>query len=245
MSLPRQYLTAQMPSTFQVGGIRLQPYCLGHAVLLARLGNPLVWERPGRLDRTPRPAIGKGDCLWALWILSRPATEAMRLLESWRVVWWMRWQGWRLRHLETKELTDWLRGFILHGSEGPLWRAKHKPSAIEPGTPLLLVLKRNQMTAWGRSEAEAFNQPLRLVKWEYCAWLEQEDALVIKEPEENVIEAIKKVAPNFRPITAADFAILKQGGNPWAGSAAEQPSSPPQTLPSPATGQPPPATRRR
>jgi len=202
MDLLADYLSAQLPATRFIAGVAVQPFCLGHALLLQRLRSPFM-------DSAAVP--GMGDALLALWVCSRPATEAIAQIHGGRIKWWLKWRSWRLRFWEPAALVELVRDHITTGSIGPRVKATH-PVPGEPGTPLLLSLLLHQLRL-GRAEAVALNSPLRLVKWMFSGAHEGEGNCTIVSEQSITAwwDSWQKNFPNGeQPITKEMYQAIKR-----------------------------------
>lgn len=163
------------PDGWQVGGVRLQPFSLGHAVLLQRVGNAYA-EPEGFAGAT------LGALAVAVWICSRPASVAARARASALARSRIRWFGmrWRFqvaaRHAElvTYLSAAWsMPGFDL--------ARKPSPDAIQPGADPLHVLWMHRRRHMGDTEQEAMDCPLLRARMDHLVWAEQEGGIVIRE----------------------------------------------------------------
>ena len=81
------YSASLFPDRVRAGGVLLQAFSVGHALLLQRLGSPLDWSR----KTAAKPQIG--DLILAIGLCARPYPQALRWLESRRMKYWLRWKG--------------------------------------------------------------------------------------------------------------------------------------------------------
>ena len=72
---PRKAVSALLPETIRVAGVTLCPFTVGRLLVLQRLGHPLAAD-------TTSAAMTNEETMQLLFVLSRPAEEAKRLLDD-------------------------------------------------------------------------------------------------------------------------------------------------------------------
>ncbi len=185
MDTELQYAEAINPRCHYVAGVRLVPFCVGHAVLLTRLQNPfrVLWS--GDEDALKKTEVGSGDLAQALWVCSRPATTAMSTIDRW-------WTPWGIRRIHARLLREGLIAslgrmyqYLGHGFTGP--RLARTPDAkTTSGAPLLAMLMSSLTAHFGKTSEEALDTPLATALWDRAAYLEQQGLIRFwtKEDEE-------------------------------------------------------------
>lgn len=156
-----------------VAGIKLEPFSLGHALILESIDSPFLDLREPEFE----------DFMFALWICSRrvkPSENTIRLKLplNWRIA------SYFLRKLAEKNKARILRSmsalqdYIFESLwfKPPISTRDNKLCRTST-CPSMIPMKRALMSSWGYSEAEVYNMPLRQAKIEQCAWLEHEGAL--------------------------------------------------------------------
>lgn len=165
------YATAHFPRGTVVAGIRLRPLSLGHALLLARLGCPLI---PGGSARVPK----RGDVATLLWVCSRPWRRAVVALGGWRSRLWRAFVAGRLlqNHEETVVAAQ---SYLRDQISGP----EATPSKTGGGTlhaPTLAILKVAGMCELGLTEEEVLDRPMGLTVWETMVAAERRGDVELK-----------------------------------------------------------------
>lgn len=155
------FTAAALPDPWTVLGRRLRPFCLGHALALERLRNPLYVG-----GSTPT----RGHLLSAILICSSPAGwQGLNRSLTWYERWWLFRAQLTLRLAPRLVLLKaaLLRGYMEAATETiperwePAEEGAHPaPSAVPPMVGLWLDLR-----AAGYSDTEALNLPLGLALW--------------------------------------------------------------------------------
>jgi hypothetical protein len=202
MSSLDEYVSACLPAPRTIAGVRVRPHSLGAALLLHRVGSPFVDLQ----NKNP----GAGDCLLALFILSRPFAEAAVALNSTGCKAWMDKQSKRLLKSPVDHIDLQIAGHIAQGGSAPrFWPG----SGRQPGAPTIQVIKITLLAKLGFTETEALDMPLAQANWDYCAFWEMEGGLKLYNEEDlALIEANKQLRASIaaRPgMTAEEF--LKGG----------------------------------
>lgn len=124
------YSAAVLPRRHRVAGVRLRTMCIGHALLLHRLRNPL-----GDLNATTVVTSGLGDLAEALYVCSRPWRRAAAGLDGKLAGLRLTWFAFRvtlLRRPRSLILSDWV-DYITDAWTGPhVWS---KTQASTPTAP--------------------------------------------------------------------------------------------------------------
>jgi hypothetical protein len=185
------YHIACHPDPAAVLGIRLRPFTLGHAHLLARVGSPFLSGGEPQL----------GDVVLGVEICSREYGSAVSFLE----------QANAARVIE-KAARKWLRRnmdedlgpisefvhYVSAAAQGPRFWVENK-EASESGADWLQSIKLGLMRT-GRTTAEAMETPLGEAMWDYAAHWESEGALKMHtETDEGLIDAVNKAKQGPAP----------------------------------------------
>lgn len=186
------YTSACFPDRWRILGLRLQPFCLGHALLLERYGSPFANAFQGE----PIGEVGFADLLLAIFICSKPypqAAEAMGRglglsyrLFAWRC-WWFAWR----RPYAFVGRAAMFQRYMFDGVDGPK-TFSHGESGRPPGTPMLLAVKQAGVIV-GYSPAEALTVPWSQLLWEIAARKEAAGLLEVLNDAER--EAINRREP--------------------------------------------------
>jgi hypothetical protein len=198
MSLSADYAAAMFPDPVRILGVRLRPYCIGHALLLQRIGSPYVVEDGGR-----RMEDGIGDLLLALWICSQTWEAAAASLHSRRLRVRLQFWAWQLRRANAALAvvcaeTQFSR-YISQAWHGPtLWEKQRTGPVETPGAPLLAHLKVTLMSALHCSEPEALSWHVRAALFDCATHAERggQVGIVSEEDESAVDECIRRNARN-------------------------------------------------
>jgi hypothetical protein len=198
MTQESHYLAAVLPAPVRVLGVRLQPFCIGHALLLQRLGNPFYVG--GSV-----PALG--DLLLGVSLCALPPAEAVRQIDSWPFLlrlrlrsWW-----WSLRYPRTalaEPMIQFSRYLQAALKMPTYWREEDKSNPSSPGTPWLQrVLLIVQLY---RTQAESLATPMAEALWIYCAHWEQQGVIrVFGEADQELLEAAEALAKENAQAKAA------------------------------------------
>jgi hypothetical protein len=201
MSLSADYAAAMFPDPVRILGVRLRPYCIGHALLLQRIGSPYVAEDGGR-----RTESGLGDLFMALWICSQPWDQAEARLRSRRARWLLKWWSWQFHQQPDTQAAlafvcaeTQLFRYIGHAWRGPtLWEKQRTGPVETPGAPLLAHLKVTLMSSLHCSQHQALSWPVRAALFDYATHAERagQVGIVSEEDESAVDECIRRNARN-------------------------------------------------
>lgn len=125
-TVPQLYAEALFPDPVRVFGVQLQRYCIGHAMLLQRLGNPLECGS-GSVE-----GWQIGEILEAVYVCSRTWQRAYSGVRSKWTRRLLRWWGWQLRRMSIGkyefrrfEAEMLLRQYVAEAWTGPdLWEVQ-------------------------------------------------------------------------------------------------------------------------
>jgi hypothetical protein len=182
------FARAARPPTVRLLRLALKPYSIGHELLLsgdsAAALPPALSAKLGANDLCARLARLYGATLQGVWICAHSWEETERL-ESELLVELKVWL-WG-RHARTQDLDLVGRQFEAYRKAGSSWPPCQTPADVtgrEPGSPFLLRLHRFIMQDAGLSESAAWDYPLGLAQWRWCAYWEAQGRLdVLNEGE--------------------------------------------------------------
>ena len=191
MTNAEKYLQALYPDRCRVLGRRMKTLCLGHALLLQRLGNPFFGEE------VLRP--GCGDLALAMAVCGRSYPAALRLVRS-------RWLKWRLPVVLPELLllgSIQFYGYLNTNNSSPkIWERNGQPGARRVRTPFLQQVKLTLMFALGKTEKQALCTPIAVAKWDHCAYWELHGAMeLIDERDEEIFRQLDAMQPASQPAT--------------------------------------------
>lgn len=196
MKASEQFGRALLPDTWRACGVDLLPFSLGHAILLRRLGSPLMPPEDG----DPISEVGFGDVLVAAWVCSRPAGAAVLQLDTFPQMLWMRWK--RIERLRTaiEDKVAMLR-YIAAAHEAPAIQVVKGGRGECRGAPWLAILLSTVMRQYGVSMERAMDTSLASAQWLHALFLEEEGVLRIESPEH---QAAAEAAETMRKQAATD-----------------------------------------
>ncbi|MHC1762923.1 MAG: hypothetical protein AB9869_01270 [Verrucomicrobiia bacterium] len=171
------------PDPVRILGRTLQPYCLGHALLLHRVSSPYVQSDVKDAE------AGVGDLLLALYICSRPWQEASEGIRSPWVRLRLKFWGWQVRRRDLGMAVAVAEGQLLaymsQAWSGPsLWEKQTSGEQRQAKAPPLASIKVILMTSFGCSEEEALSRPIRLALWDCVVWAESQGTAELVSDEE-------------------------------------------------------------
>jgi len=189
-----RWLEAILPEPINLLGQRLNPFSLGHCILLNRLDNPFYVG--GNTDLQ--------DVLQGVFICSQTFDEAWTALADKnldeRII---KWQA-QLGRIDIQEVTSVFSDYLKNGSFSPDL-SDESESKRQPGTPFLLRLKLILQSKLGYTEKEALEKPFGAVLHEVLGLAElRGDVKVMNADELEMHEEHKKLRAEF---ATADLAV--------------------------------------
>lgn len=192
-----RYCEAWLPDRWKVFGRRLQPLCLGHVMLLQRLGNAAVRLDSSTDSTGPDPMPDALELLLAVWLCGGTYRHARHEIERglshkfrlWAMI---------VRFITLTRPAELIRGWLLWRSYLAAALAAPKvwiqgQSGREPGTPWFVVLYL-QLLKLGYRPDEALELPLGQGIWESFAERELSGGIELcNDIEESILTA--KVNP--------------------------------------------------
>ena len=209
-----EYSKVVWPDEWVILGRRLQPFSIGHALLLHRLGLPFMEQGAG----SGKHGAKSGDLIIAVEICARPYDLAVRWIGSaWlkRRLWWRNIVfAWRYRNTAIVQQGK----YSLYLQEA--WRCPPvislRDREYEAGAPFLLNLQCLLMKELRCSEAESLRIPLAKALWWACAIGEANGGFRIQNKrEDGLVEASLKMANEMADQKAISPLITtkKEGSN--------------------------------
>lgn len=204
------FLEAALPEPVTLLRQQLQPYSLGHEMLLQRIGNAF-------LTRQAMPTVD--DLYWGVYICCHTYDEAVAALRQTEEEFKALMAAWQkkvgaISEVELLELMIEFQRYINDGSQCPKFREISRPgqgARRRPGAPAAVALL-NCLTGdlhWSRHEA--LNAPLGLARWHYCAWWERRGNIAITAKDEAAeIQRVREEAAKlgWRPMKFARGALV-------------------------------------
>lgn len=221
------YLASVHPDARRVLGVKLQPFTLGHALLLHRLGSPFLSETPGN--------VTLGQLLLAIGLCRQPYERALRRLKSRPFLWHLRFQGWLYHWMSpawVEAMADQFRAYLAEARTGPVIKVL-RSSDREQGTPFVLALELFQMEVLHRTQAQARAASYREVLWLYSAYLEKEESISIRSAAtDGLLERAKAERERLqREQEAKEDAQSPPREHLFAGHVAQPPAAKPALVP--------------
>ena len=174
MASELDYLQAFYPERFTILGQRLQPFSLGHLMLLRQMGNGFVCP-------DCKPSIP--DLTSGIFVCSQSYSQAQRGLESRLLRFRMFVWGARVRRANFVEKMLAFTDYLEAGSTFP-----DMPDASErariPGSPLIQRVRLTLQGELGLTQSEAMDYPWGAALHEYFALLEMKNRTSITNDEE-------------------------------------------------------------
>jgi hypothetical protein len=166
------YLAAVFPSTHSVLGTRLHVFTLGHAMLLHRLGSPIIERQPAEL----------ADLVLFVELCRLPFKEAVRQSRrgvfGWRL-WWLHFKWRWLSVADELKVRAALDLYLDQAHSAPLAWSELGKGGRKSGSPMLQSIKVTLMARLNKSEAEALETSLAVATWDHFAFWEQEGSVKI------------------------------------------------------------------
>jgi len=162
------YLRAVVPEPFRVLGLKLEPFSIGHYLLLHRFDVAFVTG--------VEPNIG--DLFLGVWICAHSWEENNALLDSsrfWEDMATWRGQvygrgllGWvRPRKVDLGEKTKLFLDYVEQGLRWPKFFYEDQQASATAGAPFVQTVKVVLMKEVGLSESDVLNRPMALCLWDY------------------------------------------------------------------------------
>lgn len=164
-----EYLAAHEPEPFILLGERLNPFSLGHAILLHRF-TPKLFSDPDNAKAH--------DLNVAVFICANTYEYASQGMRNGDVLKWCKRFAARLKRIcvakkktpNVSEEVAILLEYIALGLKCPtVWREDTEDATIKSGAPELALLKVSMMADLGLSESVVLNRPLALCYYEHFA----------------------------------------------------------------------------
>jgi hypothetical protein len=185
------FLNAALPEPYTLLGVRLRPFCIGHALLLARHG----------LD----PVRDTGGLVLAVVICAHRPEEFERVASSRlfriRLAWWRL----RLGRFDVVEKIALLNDYMAANTLSPkCWETDGK--TFNPGAPFLQHLKITLQSRLNYSPSEALNAPLGAALWDYFSFWEAEgQADILSEQDKAMFNLAETMRPELDRVAKLHF----------------------------------------
>lgn len=195
MDLAAQHALAILPKRFTVLGQTLEPFTLGHALLLTRLGSPYApFGDPSAPNAHPLPAEegrgeGKGtdqlaerigDLVLAIWVCAQPWRHAEKHLASRRTRLLLRAWQWQLTSHRLIRAAAFFHAYLVESTRGPRTFTKDTDNALR--SPTLAVVRVMLANAFGLTPDEAMDVPLAAALWDLACYHELKGSVELVDP---------------------------------------------------------------
>jgi hypothetical protein len=194
------YLHAEVPGRHTVFGVRLKPFCIGHALLLQRQNNPLG------LEAIEWSEVGKFDLLEALLICAGTFEESLRWIDSRRGAVWLWWNGRRLMRMSEREFTAgcaYFERYLQLGNSLPGFWEDPRAKAPRRGAPWMVQLKVALMAELHVTETAAMNYPVARAQHNLMTQWERKGCLRLRSREDDHLSRLAAEMSEERGLTNA------------------------------------------
>lgn len=168
MTSENEFLEAILPEPRVLLHQRLEPYSVGHELILRRLRSPFLCEEP--YDR----ATLQAKLFTAVYICCRDFDGALATLRAPERM-ESDFKRWRklCGRFDPEPIVLAFLEYLKSGRAGPKFaQVAGRPGGAKPGAPFLLLLLQVLMGRLGFSRTEALNCPFGLARWHYLAFHE-------------------------------------------------------------------------
>lgn len=178
MTLAASYALAVLPQRFTVLGQILEPFTLGHALLLTRLESPFAPFS----DHAAAPADsdGVGELVAAIWVCAQPWRHAAKHLASRRTRWLMRGWQWQLNWGKLARASALFQAYLVESTRGPRTFAKDTDSQLR--SPSIAVIRVLLANAFGLTPDQSLDTPLAAALWDLAAYQELKGNVELVDP---------------------------------------------------------------
>jgi hypothetical protein len=182
------YLKAAHPEPHRILGTDLEPFCMGHEILLQRFKNKFS------IECKDEPGIY--DLLTAVFLCSQPYKKN-RSLNGFKVPFRATVMGkvFGKPYIETVKAR--FQQYIADHTEIPDFYSKDGHRDFT-GTPTIQAVKLSLMANMGDTEEQALNKPFSLAFWDHLGWLEGQGVIQIIDDAERA--RIKKSEEDYKRI---------------------------------------------
>lgn len=173
LKVSSNYFDAQVPEPWQILGLKLLPFSVGHFVILSKLDSFAV---------NPNVKYNEQELLQAIWVCAHSYAENLRMLDDPRTI--LRIMRWHrvltgrnnilhAMHLKKKPpAIDWAEkgqmfmNYMAEMENTPTYSISGE-NAKSVDLPMAQVLKVTLMRELGLSEMEVMDRPWALAVWDY------------------------------------------------------------------------------
>ena len=195
--MPNDYAAAAYPEPWQVLGITLRPFSLGHVLKLRRLGNAFGADEPTN--------AGLGDLLLAVMVCGMSSHPDPTRDPFWQwlnrpVAPWRRWCKWfvaqftpaelfllrwgrKCRGVDIEDRAKLFANYITAQCDCPGYWDENK-STRKSGAHWSHDVLATLVSKCGYTQEEAYNVPLSKALNDYFKWAESEGGITLMTPEE-------------------------------------------------------------
>lgn len=173
------WLNASLPERFTVLGQQLEPFSIGHIMMLRRLGNVFAREEGGG-------RVTLGDLTQAVFICCHTFDEGWAAFHQANLGELLTKWGEKTDQFDFKEAVQWFREYLDHGYVLPeIKDASDKEGEKRmPGAPFLQRILLTLQSKLNYTRSEALNMPYAQALLDYFAYWEMEHAIKILNEQE-------------------------------------------------------------
>lgn len=185
------YFEAAIPEPFRVLGRKLQPFTLGHQILLERFDSSFS------IGAEKAPTFE--DLIFSVYICSYSYPVALRkvtqntLFACFAIRLEMKLWSWRCGKFDVIEAMMFFREYVNAHSKEPAFWVEQKRGSASSGIPFIQFLKVKLEQELGYTEAEALCTPYQIAVWNYLTHLEGKGVIRFVSPEDQA--AIESITP--------------------------------------------------
>jgi hypothetical protein len=190
MNLEAAFLEAAAPTPVVLLHQQLEPYSLGHEIMLQRFRSPFVLD-PEREEGLPDPRIPQvQDLFLAVAICCQHFDEVRAFFTSNQIDSQISKWAKQCGQFDPAPIMVELQEYIVKGSDIPPFRLiKNRQRSRRGGAPWIAIIFYT-LTRWLHfSRTEALNCPYGLAQWLYCIHWERDGGLQLVTQEDEDTEA--------------------------------------------------------
>lgn len=201
------FLEAAVPEPFQIFGLPMRPFSLGHWLLLSRFDNGFISGQPSVEDTIFGALICSMTYEDGLQFLNAPDRDE-------QIAAWSEKLKAQL-HEECLDLdlpgkASLFKDYFDAGMVIPNYTASDTGTS-SVGSPWPQVLKLTLMSELGMTESEVLNRPLHLCWWDYLGWreLNNKGVHLLSQNDAEILAAAQKEADAFDAKVRANLAAWR------------------------------------
>ena len=187
MPVEASFQSAVMPDAYRIAGFRLRTHCLGHALLLQRLGSPFG-NRPLQVSQISDLGARLGDLALAVWICGRSPASALRRLQLNRSPYELGWIAWKIRRHGLEKSAQELYTYLAAAWPEMSWWKHNDVATRTLGADIMQRLVLTQRRT-GLTLDESMDVPLAVALWDHAAVSEENGAVTLVSERDRAVQA--------------------------------------------------------